>query len=63
MVMWQILIGRALKAWNDQLLGPARGRVVHAFLSRKAEKRKFFLKNHAANNMRWVLDVRHVSGG
>lgn len=43
MVMWQILSGRALKAWNNQLLRPARGRVVHVFLSKK-EKRKISFK-------------------
>lgn len=44
MVMWQVLIGRALKAWNNQLLGPARGSAVHAFLSKeKAEKKERFV--------------------
>lgn len=32
MVMWQILIGRMPKARNNQLLRPARGSAVHAFL-------------------------------
>lgn len=40
MVMWQILIGWALKAWNNQLFGPMRGSAVHAFLSKRAKKRK-----------------------
>ena len=32
MVMWQSLIGLALKAGNDQPFRPARRRAVHAFL-------------------------------
>jgi len=48
MVMWQVLIGRPLKAWNDQLLGPARGSAVHAFLS---EKQRFFSLNKKTKNM------------
>lgn len=35
MVMWQILIGLALKARNDQPVGPARRGAVHAFLSKR----------------------------
>lgn len=39
MVMWQILIGLALKARHDQPVGPARRGAVHAFLStRKSRK-------------------------
>lgn len=58
MVMWQILIGRALKAWNNQLLRPARGSAVHAFLSKKkAEKKRGFLKkgkDHAVKTVQRV---------
>lgn len=43
MVMWQVLIGwRALKAWNNQLLWPARGSAVHAFLFKKGKRKEEF---------------------
>lgn len=38
MVMWQVWMGRALKAWNNQLLGPARGTAVHALLPNKQNR-------------------------
>lgn len=45
MVMWQVLIGRALKAWNNQLLWPVRGSAVHAFLSKKEKREeRLFIK-------------------
>lgn len=40
MVMWQVLIGRALEAWNNQLLSSTRGSAVHAFLKKKRRKIK-----------------------
>lgn len=58
MVMWQILIGWTLKAWNNQLLRPVRGSTVHAFLSKRGRKKKdFFLKkdvDHAVKIMQQV---------
>lgn len=63
MVMWQILIGRALKAWNNQLLRPVRWSTVHTFLSKKAERRKTQKKDHAVKVMQRVKRCRIVSKG
>ena len=52
MVMWQILIGCMLEAWNNQLLGPARGSAVHAFLLKKE-------RDCPVKDIQWDLNVRH----
>lgn len=44
MVMWQILIGRVLKAWNNQVLRPARGSAVHVLLLKEGREKKNYIK-------------------